>query len=765
MVPVGGCEYLELEDSGATGAISRIMNPEPIRITRQELYHYVWSKTLRSIAEELGTSYVELVRACAVMNVPRPSPGHWENVRLGVGVQQASLPEAQAGIALETLLRPKSKVVAGDLQLPESQPVESVSLVTGSGHRAVDKMDPASFEKKAPVTVTRQELYENVWKFSLSQLANDWGTTYAQLVAACEAMNVPRPPSGHWVRLSMGQPVGRVQLPDCDRSTPAEFTLQPRTERKGKARQEAGVPQASTENMLVDKSIVAVEEENKVEGKSPAVGSPQQQEKALKESVEPEMNPESRAPTSDSLSEPETPKIVEYTRKQLYEAIWITPCIKLAASLGISDVALAKTCKRMGVPRPSLGYWARLAAGEKPPQTPLPPPGSGQDTVVTFDVAANLRRRKELGEAGPTPKQLEDVAVDLQLPAAGEALHPLAEKHKLALEKEKAGEDGFVRIQKRGLFQCDIAPVSIEKLCRVFHALFREIEARGYKLIASEQGWRTLEIVKGEDSVDIVCSEGREDVRREPTPEEKRKPSWTWRLKSVRPTGFLSFEVNAWNLRGRRRWTEAEGKPLEEVLGIVIEKVESAFRGFEAERQREIEYEKRRKEQENIEAEREAKEAERRAREEKDRKERERILHHQKKLADIAQARADNLALAANKWVAAQQVMWFVEKCEQQWRQAANGTDLSKAQLDWLAWARAEAIKILPSSSGYPDFGLDGQFDPAGIPIGGPYPDVRKTNDGKEKALPLSPPTPPEVKTVYVQQPAEFPYWALHRRR
>lgn len=102
------------------------MNPTPIRITRQELYQHVWGKTLRKIAEDLGTSYVELVRACTDMNVPRPAPGHWESIRLGIGVQQMPLPEPQAGIALETMLRPEGKVIAEELpQLPKPPPVES----------------------------------------------------------------------------------------------------------------------------------------------------------------------------------------------------------------------------------------------------------------------------------------------------------------------------------------------------------------------------------------------------------------------------------------------------------------------------------------------------------------------------------------------------------------------------------------------------------------------------------------------------------------
>jgi len=37
---------------------------EPIRVGRDELYHKVWKMTLRQLVTELGTTHVELVRAC-----------------------------------------------------------------------------------------------------------------------------------------------------------------------------------------------------------------------------------------------------------------------------------------------------------------------------------------------------------------------------------------------------------------------------------------------------------------------------------------------------------------------------------------------------------------------------------------------------------------------------------------------------------------------------------------------------------------------------
>jgi hypothetical protein len=57
--------------------------------------------------------------------------------------------------------------------------------------------------------------------------------------------------------------------------------------------------------------------------------------------------------------------ILTLTREQLYDRVWDEPAYMLAPQLGISDVALAKTCKRLGIPKPSRGYWARLGNGCK----------------------------------------------------------------------------------------------------------------------------------------------------------------------------------------------------------------------------------------------------------------------------------------------------------------------------------------------------------------------------------------------------------------
>lgn len=80
-------------------------------------------------------------------------------------------------------------------------------------------------------------------------------------------------------------------------------------------------------------------------------------------------------------------------RSELYTKVWSTPMIKLAMELGISDVGLAKACRRHAVPVPPRGYWAKLRAGQKTDQQPLPTPEL--DVVVHFATSDPDERARQ----------------------------------------------------------------------------------------------------------------------------------------------------------------------------------------------------------------------------------------------------------------------------------------------------------------------------------------------------------------------------------
>jgi hypothetical protein len=62
-----------------------------------------------------------------------------------------------------------------------------------------------------------------------------------------------------------------------------------------------------------------------------------------------------------------------YNRDEIYREIWSEPIQRVAKRYGLSDVGLAKVCRKLNIPRPGRGYWAKKAAGGTlPRQPPLP---------------------------------------------------------------------------------------------------------------------------------------------------------------------------------------------------------------------------------------------------------------------------------------------------------------------------------------------------------------------------------------------------------
>ena len=69
----------------------------------------------------------------------------------------------------------------------------------------------------------------------------------------------------------------------------------------------------------------------------------------------------------------EQKSVSELNREELHDLAWSKSGVQLSAEYGISDVAIAKHCKNLHVPRPPRGHWAKLRAGKKSAKKPLPP--------------------------------------------------------------------------------------------------------------------------------------------------------------------------------------------------------------------------------------------------------------------------------------------------------------------------------------------------------------------------------------------------------
>jgi hypothetical protein len=68
----------------------------------------------------------------------------------------------------------------------------------------------------------------------------------------------------------------------------------------------------------------------------------------------------------------DTPQPSRVSRQELYKQVWETPMMRLGKQYGISGNGLKKICRRLKIPFPPPGYWAKLQFGKPVKLTPLP---------------------------------------------------------------------------------------------------------------------------------------------------------------------------------------------------------------------------------------------------------------------------------------------------------------------------------------------------------------------------------------------------------
>lgn len=73
------------------------------------------------------------------------------------------------------------------------------------------------------------------------------------------------------------------------------------------------------------------------------------------------------------------------TREELHALVWAEPMTKVGERFGVSGSYMTRVCTLLNVPRPPMGYWAKLAVGKAPAMEPLPDARPGDQLVWRQD--------------------------------------------------------------------------------------------------------------------------------------------------------------------------------------------------------------------------------------------------------------------------------------------------------------------------------------------------------------------------------------------
>lgn len=287
---------------------------------------------------------------------------------------------------------------------------------------------------------------------------------------------------------------------------------------------------------------------------------------------EPEPSPEGRWLASLSPKDRAEALRHRISREQLYEEVWAEPVVKIARRYGVSDVAVAKWCRRLAVPRPGRGYWARKAAGGTVNQQPLPVARSGQPRYVARPEPSETKH-----EPLPQLPKIDLFKRPIAVPESCDPEHPLVVLTRRAIEVSSTEDLGVTRLSGEGVLDVSVSESSAGRALRIMNAALLALEAAGFAVEVScaldrgdTSGRRTFAVVHGE-RVPFSMTERSVMVERPPTDEERlemrRSPGKRGPFYAYRSTGQLTLwiDVESRRRRGQRSWTDGNRR-LEERL-------------------------------------------------------------------------------------------------------------------------------------------------------------------------------------------------------
>jgi hypothetical protein len=359
-------------------------------------------------------------------------------------------------------------------------------------------------------------------------------------------------------------------------------------------------------------------------------------------------------------------------RQALYEQVWAQPMTKVAKEYGISNVALAKICKKLNVPCPWRGYWRRKETGKSVKPPPLPPNSDQTKQVATIHRTIRPEAVVQMSEdtvqrinTEQTAEQKIDVPDRLTNP------HHLLKVHLEEWRSAKVDDYGAMWSGNIRQLNIRVSPKSLARALRIMDALFKALEARGHQVGIQEGYQRSLGVRIDGEPIEFGLEERFQRIAH-PDQNNPRLESWMRKRYQYIPTSSLILKIVAWGVDGiRKSWSDGKTSKIETCLNDFVV---GLIRVAEVEKTRRL----KREQEEQL-----RREAERRRQEEA-----------QKRQEELARRQA--LEQEATNWAKAQQLRAYLAAVKDRLH-AKHGEIQSGSHADqWLTWAHQHADRLDP---------------------------------------------------------------------
>lgn len=350
----------------------------------------------------------------------------------------------------------------------------------------------------------------------------------------------------------------------------------------------------------------------------------------------------------------------KWNRELLYEEVWQSPVSKVAEKYGISDVAIAKVCRKLKIPVPGRGYWARKSAGYSVKKRPLLP---FKNAPILFH--AERTRPPRLPNDPSDPELLKIAAVEGKSPPSPASEHFLIEEARKQFLRAKPDEYG--RLECSSSKRCvdiHVAGELFDRAMSVMNTVVFALEEEGLEVSVTE---KSTSVIAFGQTIRFGIAE---DLQIE---ERRKEPSYsgTKTVNVYERSGRIAFRIWS-NAAGQRaRWGDGKGKKLEQLLPLCIGGI---FRHARLNRM----------EDERLRALAAGLERQRIEHEERARRERE------------EQKRFENLEQCVSSWQRAKQIREFIEAYELACEKKGESTSPETEKGRWIQWTREKADWLDP---------------------------------------------------------------------
>ncbi|MGH9517427.1 MAG: hypothetical protein ACRD3P_17305 [Terriglobales bacterium] len=282
------------------------------------------------------------------------------------------------------------------------------------------------------------------------------------------------------------------------------------------------------------------------------------------------------------------PERIRLPRAELYEKVWATPMRTLAKEFGMSDVGLAKICRKNNIPVPPVGYWRRKETGYKvnPPRLP-----ASKEGVEFLDIYIRERLRPEFEEL--TRQAAAEVAIPNELS------HVLVLRSEKLLARGKLNQRGLVISRNGALAHILVSREQLPRALKVLNALLVALDERGHIASWPKKESALLAATVDGETVRFSVSEVTDSLPHVLTPAEKTRP-WSAPKHDYKLTGRLQLQIDNLPLYMgpiRRTWADRKYQRVENCLGDFIVGLRVAAAAIKKNRQDTEERERRREEE------------------------------------------------------------------------------------------------------------------------------------------------------------------------